>query len=253
MSNSAISESIYVEDGSPSENNDIVNKRRTPLKVLSETTAMERMTGLLAIMAIVTSIIAIIVEGSLIVVIAGILSIITGSYGHWQQRQITDILALKKTHETMKTEVETLHNSNWQLKQNVGELSVTVERLEDTEKALDAITNTQGESVTEFTRQVNENKKILSSLEDNHKANILQNLISVLLNCDANNDDKISTQELDNLIEKIQSINKVEIHEDRFREMVKKSNMSVSAVMDVITNLLSEDTSAKDAIFKTNS
>jgi hypothetical protein len=88
-----------------------------------------------------------------------------GPYAYWQQTRLTDIKALQETHEAIQVEVDRLHVENGRLTSSIGELSVTVEKLEDVEKALDAISQTQGKSITLFTEQVEKNKEILKGMK----------------------------------------------------------------------------------------
>jgi len=135
------------------------------LKPIAETTALEKLMLVIAALAVGTSIGAIIVtQAATTVVVAGVLSSITGPYMYMQQTQITDIKALKETQERAREEIDRLELQNDRLKQSVEELSETVGKLEDVEQALDAITEVQGQSVDTFTKQVEENKQILAKV-----------------------------------------------------------------------------------------
>eukprot|EP00978_Attheya_sp_CCMP212_P022503 scaffold67198_cov50-Attheya_sp.AAC.4 len=86
-------------------------------------------------------------------------------------------------------------------------------------------------------------------MQNNLKANVLQNLLSVIIRSDTDGDFQISPTEQDDLIKRVQTVNGVELHEDRFRAAIQKSGGSLQAVMDVVKNLLSDEVSKEDEIF----
>jgi len=222
---------------------------REGLKPIAETTPVERATGVVAGAAVGTSVAAMIFEQSPIVIVAGVLSSALGPYAYYQQTRLTDIAALKETHEAVQREVNRLETENERLSQSVQTLASSVERLEDVEQALDVITATQGQNVSLFEEQVAENRNILAKMQNNLKANVLQNLLSVIIRSDTDGDFQISPTEQDELIKRVQTINGVELHEDRFRAAIQKSGGSLQAVMDVVKNLLSDEVSKEDEIF----
>lgn len=220
-----------------------------PLKSLAETTPTERAAGVVAGAAVGTSLAAMVIEQSAVVIVAGILSCIIGPYAYWQQTRLTDIAALKETHEAVQREVDRLEAENARLHKSVTELSETVDRLEDVEQALDVITKVQGHSVSTFAEQVKENREILNKMQKNLKANVLQNLLSVILRSDTDRDLKISEEELDDLVSRIKRINGVKLHESRFRHAIMSTGGSIQDVMDVVKNLLSDNVSKDQEIF----
>jgi Skp family chaperone for outer membrane proteins len=218
------------------------------LKPIAETTPLERVFGIVAGGALATSLAAIIIEQSSIVIVAGILSCIMGPYAYWQQTRLTDIAALKETHEAIQAEVNRLHQENERLSKSIGELTESVDRLEDVSLALDAITQVQGQSVGEFEKQVQENRNILKSMKTNLKSSVLQNLLSVVMSSDTDNDMVVDEEEVEVLLRRLHNIGGVEIHEGRFRAAF--SGKEVSALMQVVQNLLNDKLPPEERIFE---
>ena len=210
---------------------------------------MEMLSGGVAALSVGTSVTAMVMNGTMAVYIAGALSSVIGPYAYYQQTKLTDIIALKETHEAVKREVDRLQNENIRLNETVGELSETIDKLEDVEQALDVITQTQGQSVAAFAEQVKENKDILGQMQKNLRANVLQNLLQVVIRSDQDDNMQIEEDEIDDLISRIQKINGVEVREDRFRDAIMSSGGSLSSVMDIIYNLMADDVSGEDEIF----
>ena len=233
----------------PSDNASPQKRSSKNLKKIKSQTPMEILSGTVAAVSIAISITAMAMSPSRIVIVAGIASSAIGPYAYYQQKKLTDIVALKETYEVVKREVNRLSAENIRLNETVGELSETIDKLEDTEQALDTITQTQGQSVAAYAQQVKEHEEILNQIQKHLKANKVQNLLQVIIRTDQDDNMQIDEDEIDNLLTKINNINGVEVREDRFRTAVKASGGSLSSVMDIIRNLLFEETSEDNEIF----
>jgi hypothetical protein len=172
-----------------------------------------------------------------------------GPYAFWQQKRLTDVVALQETHQALSAEIDRLGVENKRLHVAVEELSETVDRLEDVEQALDVITQTQGMSIEALEEQVNDNREILSKMQSNLKSNVLQNLLQVVIRSDKDENMSIEDHEIGDLINRIKGINGVEVDEDRFRQTITSAGGSLQCVMDIIKNLMADDTSEDNAIF----
>jgi len=219
------------------------------LKPVKGSTAMEKVSMGMAGLSVGTSVAAMAFNPLPVVIAAGVFSSAIGPYAYYQQTKLTDIAALKETHAAMQREVSRLSGENRRLHKTVGELSDTVDRLEDVEQALDVITQTQGQSVAAFADQVKANREILGDMQKNLRANVLQNLLQVVIRSDQDDNMQIEEEEIDDLINRIRKINGVEVREDRFRHAITQSGGSLQAVMDIIKNLLADNVSEDEEIF----
>ena len=212
-------------------------------------TLLETVAFILGAGAVGTSVTAMAIVGGPVVTTAGVLSSLIGPYVFYQQKQLTEIAMLKETHEAILKEVNNLTHENERLEKLIKELTDTVGKLEDVEAALDVLTATQGESVAEFRKQVEENKKILAKMEKNLKGNVLQNMLSVVVRSDKDGDFTIDANELEELIQRISEIQGVTLYEDRFRQKIKESGGSLKAVMAVVRSLLMDEDEGAEPIF----
>lgn len=217
------------------------------LKPVPETTTVERMAGGIGAVAVLTSLIAIIVEQSIIVTFAGILSAILGPYMYYQETRLTDIKTLQETKAAVQREVDRLIRANQRLIKNVDDLTHSVDRLQEIEQALSVLNDKSGLTVDEFAKQVKENKGLLQKMKGNLKATVLQNLLSVVLRSDADRNMVIQEEEVNDLIRRIQNISGVRVDEARFRAACHGE--TVHAVMDMIKNLLRADVAEEEQIF----
>lgn len=217
------------------------------LKPIPETTPMERVAGIFACAAVVTALMAMIIEGSTVVIIAGILSAVVGPFAYYQQTELTDIKALKETEEKMRMEVDRLTSENKRLAHNIDEMSESVQGLKDISDALEVITAQQGQSVTTFAAQVEEQRKILDGMQTNLAAKIIDNLLSLAFGADQNDNQIIDPQEAENLIRHIQSLSGVSVKADKFRDAI--SGQTADKVIDIIENLLKENLPEEEKMF----
>ena len=179
---------------------------------------------------------------------AGILSIITGPYCYYQQTRLTDIRTLQQTQHVLQTEVDKLEASNKKLVQNIDTMTVSVDRLEEIDQALQIIGSKQGLTVEAFEQQVRENKQILQQMRGNLQANVLQNLLSIILRSDTDKNFTMEETEIDALIRRLQNISGVTVHAERFRAAIAGQN--VNAVMEIVKNLLRPNVPPEERIFE---
>eukprot|EP01083_Nonionella_stella_P044868 120707_1 len=223
-------------------------KSNKKLKKIWSHTPSEIFHGLLSTVTVGSSITGMVLAPSRMVIFAGICGSVVAPYAYYQQTKLTDIIALKETHEAVKREVDRLQSENVRLNETVGDLSETIDNLEEVEHALDTITQTQGQSIETYAQQVKENRSILQEMQKNLRANKLQNLLQVVIRSDQDDNMTIEEDEIDDLISRIRKINGVEVREDRFKDRIISSGGSLSSVMDIIKNLM-DDVSKEDEIF----
>jgi hypothetical protein len=100
----------------------------------------------------------------------------------------------------------------------------------------------------ELERQLVESKKILKGYQQNHKTELLQNLMTVMLTMDRDGNMILSNEEIDELIQALEGIHGVQLQEDKLRKIIIDQGRSLMGVMDLARNLLlGEDN--EDAIF----
>jgi TATA-binding protein-associated factor Taf7 len=75
----------------------------------------------------------------------------------------------------------------------------------------------------------------------------MQNLLSVVLSSDKDKDMIVDNDELDTLIERIEGLGGVQVRVEKFRAAF--AGNSIDSLMNVVSNLLSDDVKAEDQIF----
>lgn len=118
------------------------------------------------------------------------------------------------------------------------------------QKTLETVQATEGQSVDELERQLQENEKILDQMEDNLSGDVVQTLISVMLAIDSESGDgHMTDEEIDSLMAKVEALAGIDLNEDLLRAKLIEGGRSLTAVMEVIKNLLDNDTPPEENIF----
>jgi hypothetical protein len=93
---------------------------------------------------------------------------------------------------------------------------------------LDAVRETEGKTLDELEQQLEQSRQIFNSMQDNLMGNILQNLISVVLNCDKDGDMVLSDEEIDTIILKMEGINGIDLNDELLREALVQNGRSLN-------------------------
>lgn len=196
--------------------------------------------------AVVLSIVEVVFNQSKLVILGAILGLVVAPVAIKQQRDMTEIIEMKKTYEAAVAEIGRFKEENNRLGKNVEDLDDTVGRLEDMETALDVITQTQGQSLEEFEEQVKENEDILNSMLKSLRANVRQNLLTVIYSSDTDGDARIDGPEVDDLVDRIHGINGVTLHEEALRSAIAEGGGSLLSVLTLVKKMVTNEETTND-------
>lgn len=117
------------------------------------------------------------------------------------------------------------------------------------QNTLETIRAVEGQSLDELEKQLETSKEILDKMQDNLMADILQNLITVVLGCDKDGDMMLADEEIDSLILKMEGVQGIDLKQDLLRTKLVEKGRSLNAVLDVCKNVLDDDVPADQNIF----
>jgi uncharacterized protein YoxC len=197
-----------------------------------------------------TSIAAMCLESNPSVYVSGVVGAVVAPYATIQQEKITQCEALEQTNERLESEVQQLQHENERLSTQVNQLESSVLHLQEMSSTLDAVRETEGKTLDELEQQLEQSRQIFNSMQDNLMGNILQNLISVVLNCDKDGDMVLSDEEIDTIILKMEGINGIDLNDELLREALVQNGRSLNAILDVARNALDDTVAPEDNIFK---
>ena len=163
---------------------------------------------------------------------------VIGPYAYWQQRLLTDVVALQQTQRALSNQIDQLINQTSRLRTTLQSLTTTVNRLEDVERAYDVVTSTQSQTIEAFEEQVGNNRLVLSKMQSGLRSNIMQYILKVIIRSDADGSFILDEDEINDLIDKFNRNSLVEFNEELFRHYITNSGGSIQSIMDIIRNLI---------------
>ena len=163
---------------------------------------------------------------------------VIGPYAYWQQRLLTDVVALQQTQRALSNQIDQLINQTSRLHTTLQSLTTTVNRLEDVERAYDVVTSTQSQTIEAFEEQVGNNRLVLSKMQSGLRSNIMQYILKVIIRSDADGSFILDEDEINDLIDKFNRNSLVEFNEELFRYYITNSGGSIQSIMDIIRNLI---------------
>ena len=176
------------------------------------------------------------------------------------------LFGLNETLNRLRAEVNDLSRQNAQLALQNDRLALVQEQLAATQAQLGELSVLQGQSVDTLVAQVREFREIQQQMATSLEAKVIQNLISVVLTADFDNDFIIDPEEIDHLQLRLQTIEGVDFSEHNFRKAltksgydpdsfndVRKGGFSIKAVLEVIKNLMDDSIPEEDNIFTIHS
>jgi len=157
-------------------------KTRQVMKPFANMNGGEKISCIVACVAIVLAFIAMLAEGGVYAVLSWFFSVIMGAYLYYQNISVTNMAIVKETKDALVRDVTLLKGENTRLSYNVDELEGRVEDLIDVEEALDFIYCANGQSIDTLEEQVKKNTVILKQMEQSTGTNdrVVEALISLI-------------------------------------------------------------------------
>jgi hypothetical protein len=215
-----------------------------PLNAVSSVTVLERIVHATAGLTAVLSVLSMILEAAIhpVIYVSGALGLILAPYAAIQQSKMFDIRSLQETNAALELEVNQLQQENAVLQDQTREMTRAAKEVQLLEKTYVELTEVQGRSIKDLQLQLEQSRAIVENLEDNTAGEVLQNLITMVLMVDNNNDKILSDEEINDLIHRLEKINGVELRERLLRRtIVNQYHRRVSGILAVAKQLLREE------------
>ena len=172
------------------------------------------------------------------IVVSGCLGLILSPYAKFQQEKLTQVKALEQTNSVLEDELNDLKQQQEQLKTHVTELNTRTSKLRALQSTLSTIQTANIQSIDQFEQQVQQSKEIVAQFHQNTQAMILQNLITVLVHCDNDRTMTLDDQEIDRLIQSLESIHNVQFNDTKIRQVIIGNQRSMASIMEIARNLI---------------
>ena len=127
---------------------------------------------------------------SLIVYIAGAITIINVPYSSMKEARIATMPNIRSLNDKLRDEAHRLEEEVDALSEEIDAIAPEAERASAIEEELREIAERQQFSVDKLIDLVNEDEQVLEQMRDNLKSKIVQDIIRIVINSDVNNDQK---------------------------------------------------------------
>ena len=200
--------------------------------------------GICIFLVVVTSLISMMAQYSATaiqhpaIVISGCLGLILSPYAKFQQEKLTQVKALEQTNSVLEDELIYLQQQHEEITKHVQVVNASTTKLRSLQSTLSTMQSANINSIDQLEQQVQQSKNLLLQFQQNTQAMILQNLITVLVNCDGDKTMTLQDTEIDTLIKSLESIHNVQYNEAKIRQVIVDNQRSITAIMEIARNLI---------------
>lgn len=198
-----------------------------------------------AAVAVGSSLLSYQVRDMLVTKTAAVSTLLLGPYAAFQRRKLRDLPSIRRCQNELRREINNFHIQNEVLRRKLQRLDVAVTNLERVEQELGrfATNRTELRKLEHIVqRQTQLNQKMKKCLQ----TQVLQNILSVVVQGDQNQDFQVAPQELEAMILRMKSITGVEFNERNFRAIMAAGDRRISSVFSMIRTLMKDDDDSND-------
>ena len=205
-----------------------------------KTNSKDYLAGALAVISVGSSIVAFSASPTTNMLIAGIFGCGLAPYGYYQQRQLTEIVALRQTAKDLDTEIDTLNIHCEHLMEVVDELTESVDKLEVIGVTFQGLTLLQTQSAKSLEKQVEKNREALLSMRYLKRTLILQNVLKVLIACehDGDHSSNLCQKDIDEIVYRMEDIWGAAFKSRSIRSAIQKDGTSLGTIMESMKTAL---------------
>mmetsp|Transcript_23799 Transcript_23799/g.66479 ORF Transcript_23799/g.66479 Transcript_23799/m.66479 type:complete len:255 (-) Transcript_23799:391-1155(-) len=191
---------------------------------------------LVGLVAAVVNAVAIVVEGSMIMIIAGGISIVVALAVMKFQLDLGDPDAMRQIQNQLRLAVNDFARTNVGLTNNIDKLEGEANRLKGVEEKLEDIAAQQGKTVSKLNSIVEENRIILEEKRELVKADVMQSMMSAVIECDRDQTGDFSNKEINRLVLRLNGLPAISFNEEKLREKIL-ANRSLHSVIELLQDI----------------
>lgn len=170
-----------------------------------------------------------------------------------QKVKLRKLGGFRGQHNRLREQVGLLHQQNDSLKHSIDEFSKQNAKLKQCEFNLDMFAKKSGKTVDKLVEIVQENGKIQQEIQNNLKMEVIRQMMTAILQTDADRNFVVSPQEVELLIMRLKNLPGVQLDEAAFRSCLASDEdaLTLSDICNIVRNM--ENPDAKHAIETTTS
>lgn len=191
--------------------------------------------------AVASSMVTWMVSSNILVKTASASTFLFGPLVAFQQRKLRNLGSLRTKQNQLREEVNYLYQEQERLQRSLQRLDSNVVQIEHMERELNRIAKSP-HHVNRLLEVMHEQRELYEGIKENLKRSVLQNILSALVQSDADKNFIIHAREMEVLVVRLKLMDGVQFNEKRFRQLMGSSgSQSLSTIMMLIRSLLQDD------------
>jgi hypothetical protein len=201
----------------------------TGIMMVSTTTAAATMSVILSTLLSQPMIAVHIIMSTCVVVLAPVVTV--------QKVQLSALGTLREQQNELRTQINSFNAMNDELTKSIASIVDETEKIEQVNKELQSFATSAGTTADRLVELCNEQQSIQTEMQNHLQAKILQQIVTITLQSDTNQNYIVSKNEVNVLIERLQLIPGVVFHVDRFRHILNQSEPQSSLTLTDICRI----------------
>mmetsp|Transcript_12710 Transcript_12710/g.16057 ORF Transcript_12710/g.16057 Transcript_12710/m.16057 type:complete len:264 (-) Transcript_12710:277-1068(-) len=184
-------------------------------------------------------------EGRIVDFATSLTAVFSG-YAAYQKHELRELKDHREVAQELHAKADKMKEQNELLKANVSKIENHVKRVDVVEGELQKITGVSKENVDRLMKCTNEYKKIHERMKEILKVQIMQTIITTVIQSDTDRDFTIEEKELGMLVLRLGLIEGINFNEERFRKLFAgKQKHSIKSVLAICKDLMDSDVTKK--------
>mmetsp|Transcript_24347 Transcript_24347/g.37032 ORF Transcript_24347/g.37032 Transcript_24347/m.37032 type:complete len:263 (+) Transcript_24347:53-841(+) len=201
--------------------------------------------AVLVIGSVVMYVISMAIEGSAVVIVAGLVAILIAPYASYQRYELLNMETLRQIQNELRDEVNRLTSENNELEGHTDRLQEQADRTKRAEANLHEIATSQGSNVKALISLVKENGELQTEMKKVLQQQVVEKVMEIIVQSDMNQDFHLEDREIDMVLLRIRSVQGIEnLDEDKMKNLLKE-NRGLEGLMNIIRELSSDQEKMK--------
>lgn len=234
-------EEARVDDDS--DDSDDNNEDEVPLAEIPEWTSREILVTIASILTVSLSI-----SGAFFMSIDffldeifNLFALIIPTYSAFQEQKVTEVYAMKMVTDKLESVMGRMKLTNEKMTKSVDTMEQSVSNLHRYQIALADAREFENIAIDDLEESLEVSKEILKQQEENLLGGIIDNIITVFLQADENQDSILSEEETDVIIKAVEGLHNIDLDDNFVRQKIDEYGNDLNGVLKVVNDIFDKD------------
>jgi len=190
-----------------------------------------------------------ILNNHIVLYVSAIFALIASCLALVNERRLAQQETFRNAMNDLRDECIFIEEENDKIKDTINRLEQSADEVREIEGGLNDMARSQGADVQQLLQLVSSNKKFQSQMKEIIRLKAGQDLITLVMECDHDENFKISGPEVDELILRVSTLDSARIDENRFREAIEEQDGNVNLIIDMVGKTVGNNEAEEDLDF----